>query len=150
MLHRLKRRIEFDAGHRVLGHGGKCRHLHGHRYVCWIECECEVLNDLGMVVDFADVKRIVGGWVDGNLDHNMILHPEDPLLAEGINPESLQSIFGCRLPFIMPASRPNPTAENIAAVVFDKASQLLGGAGLWVVSVEVFETPNCSATHFKQ
>ena len=26
------RRIEFDAAHRVMGHEGKCKHLHGHRY----------------------------------------------------------------------------------------------------------------------
>jgi 6-pyruvoyl-tetrahydropterin synthase len=23
---------EIDAGHRVVGQGGKCEHLHGHRY----------------------------------------------------------------------------------------------------------------------
>ncbi|MEE8246777.1 MAG: 6-carboxytetrahydropterin synthase, partial [Alphaproteobacteria bacterium] len=36
------RRLEIDAGHRVMTHGSKCRHLHGHRYV--VEAVCRALG----------------------------------------------------------------------------------------------------------
>ena len=32
MILTVKRRIKFSAGHRLLGHGGKCENLHGHNY----------------------------------------------------------------------------------------------------------------------
>ena len=32
-MHEATRRIEWDMGHRVPEHGGKCRTPHGHRYV---------------------------------------------------------------------------------------------------------------------
>ena len=34
-----------------------------------------------MVVDFSDIKRIVKGWIDRELDHKMILRHDDPLVA---------------------------------------------------------------------
>ena len=74
------RKLEWDSGHRVLNHGGKCRHLHGHRYVAEITVEATQLNDLGMVVDFSLIKERVGKWIDENWDHNFLAHPEDPIL----------------------------------------------------------------------
>ena len=33
-----------------------------------------------MLVDFAEIKRKVQQWIDENLDHNMLLCQDDPLL----------------------------------------------------------------------
>ena len=33
-----------------------------------------------MVADFSDIKRLVKGWIDRELDHKMILRHDDPLV----------------------------------------------------------------------
>ena len=65
--------IGFCYGHRLIGHKGKCRHLHGHNGLVEIEVEAEELDDLGVVMDFSDIRDAVKGWIDSNLDHRMIL-----------------------------------------------------------------------------
>lgn len=153
----ITKRLEWDAGHRVLGHGGKCRHLHGHRYAAEVTCHAPRLNNLGMVVDFSCIKQEVGGWIDTNWDHNMILHPDDPLCNDhnlahvgGGTHKTLWSWF-CevhgRKPFVMPVGWPNPTAENMAEFLFHKATALLKPHGVTVVSVRLYETPTCSAVY---
>src|SRR5438270_429235 len=74
------REIRFCYGHRLLNYDGKCRHLHGHNGRAIITLETDRLDDLGMVVDFSTIKRVVAGWIDANLDHRMILHRDDPVL----------------------------------------------------------------------
>ncbi|MCX7700826.1 MAG: 6-carboxytetrahydropterin synthase, partial [Gemmataceae bacterium] len=71
---RITREIHFCYGHRLLDYQGKCRHLHGHNGKAVIVLQTERLDRLGMVVDFGEVKRVIGGWIDATLDHKMILH----------------------------------------------------------------------------
>ena len=150
------RRMEFDAGHRVLKHESKCKHLHGHRYVALLHVSCprSGMDALGRVIDFGVVKNIVGKWIDDNLDHNTLLHPDDPLLEDreidGVFVRGIdfaESLVG-RLPFVMPFMMPNPTAENIAQVILNQARALLHDTGLLVSGIELYETPNCSVRIF--
>ena len=128
---RVTREIEFCYGHRLLDYSGKCRHLHGHNGIAVIVLEGRELDERGMLVDFGEIKRHVQGWVDENLDHNMLLRRDDPLVA-------VLRERGERF-FLMEA---NPTAENIARLIYDKAVQ----AGLPVVEVTLWETAHCHAT----
>jgi 6-pyruvoyltetrahydropterin/6-carboxytetrahydropterin synthase len=172
MSHRMRntitRRFEFDAGHRVLGHEGKCANLHGHRYVAEVKIACPELDNLGRVIDFGKVKEIIGRWIDDNWDHNILLHQNDPLLKaiaiidrqhERTSPvtdlqkrllvsKATVEIIG-RKPYVMP-NLMNPTAENIAEVLAHKCIELLGGeaAPLRVVKVRIYETPNCYADYY--
>ena len=52
----ITKKLEFDYGHRVLGHEGKCRHLHGHRGVAEVTVYAPSLDNLGRVVDFGAIK----------------------------------------------------------------------------------------------
>ena len=70
----VSREIEFCYGHRLLRYEGKCRHLHGHNGRLTVVFETDGLDGRGMVLDFSDIKRLVGGWIDAHLDHRMILH----------------------------------------------------------------------------
>lgn len=132
------RRLEFDAGHRVVGHEGKCAWLHGHRYVVEVECAPAAglgLDGVGRVVDYSVIKERVGEWIDSNLDHGLILWAKDALIIRFTGLQ--QKLY--RLP-------DNPTAENLAMHLLEVASQLLrGGTGVNVVRVRVYETPNCWA-----
>lgn len=129
----MTRRIEFDAGHRVTQHGGKCKNLHGHRYVVDITIEGAVQQD-GMILDFGAVKAWVGDWVDQHLDHGVLLHAvNDAALIEFARAQGWK-VYEMDV---------EPTAENIAKVILWQASQLLPDHK--VVGVRVYETPNCWA-----
>ena len=114
------------------------------------------MDALGRVIDFGVVKDIVGKWIDDNLDHNTLLHPDDPLLedreVDGVfvnGVDFAESLVG-RPPFIMPFMMPNPTAENIAQVILNQARALLHDTGLFVSGIELYETPNCSVRIFDE
>lgn len=131
-MYRVTREIDFCYGHRLLNYNGKCRHLHGHNGRAVITLEGAQLDTRGMLVDFGDIKREVQRWIDENLDHNMILCRDDPLLP-------LLRERGERV-FIMDE---NPTAENIARLIFDQAHR----AGLPVVEVVLWETDRCFSSY---
>ena len=75
------KRIEFCYGHRLLDYDGVCKHPHGHNAVVEVDVRTDDLDNRNMVVDFSDIKRIVKGWIDRELDHKMILRHDDPLVA---------------------------------------------------------------------
>jgi 6-pyruvoyltetrahydropterin/6-carboxytetrahydropterin synthase len=131
-MYRVTREIAFCYGHRLLEYEGKCRHLHGHNGKAVVVLEAPALDARGMLVDFTDIKRHVQRWIDENLDHNLLLRRDDPLLP-------LLTDRGERV-FVMDA---NPTAENIARLIFDTARR----AGLPVAEVTLWETDNCCATY---
>jgi 6-pyruvoyltetrahydropterin/6-carboxytetrahydropterin synthase len=128
---RVSRRIDFCYGHRLLDYDGKCKHLHGHNGRAIVTVEAPRLGDSGMVLDFSEIKRVVSRWVDDNLDHRMILARNDPAVP------ALEEL-GEPL-FLIDA---NPTAENIAKLIFDYAVE----QGFPVVEVKLWETPRCFAT----
>ena len=129
---RVTREIAFCYGHRLLNYEGKCRHLHGHNGRAVITLEGPALDGRGMLVDFAEIKRKVQVWIDENLDHTMLLCRQDPLL-----PVLLER--GERV-FVMDG---NPTAENIARLIYDRARD----AGLPVTEVVLWETEHCCSTY---
>jgi 6-pyruvoyltetrahydropterin/6-carboxytetrahydropterin synthase len=129
---RVTREIAFCYGHRLLNYDGKCRHLHGHNGRAVITLEGPRLDPRGMLVDFAEIKSRVQHWIDENLDHNMLLCREDPLLPILLD-------RGERV-FVM---EDNPTAENIARLIHDRARD----TGLPVVEVVLWETDNCCSSY---
>jgi 6-pyruvoyltetrahydropterin/6-carboxytetrahydropterin synthase len=129
---RVTQQIDFCYGHRLLNYEGKCKFLHGHNGRAVISLEGEKLDERGMLVDFTDIKRTLRGWIDGALDHRMILHRDDPLLPllKGLNEPV----------YVIPH---NPTAENIARLIFEYAQE----QGFPVVEVALWETRNSSAAY---
>jgi 6-pyruvoyltetrahydropterin/6-carboxytetrahydropterin synthase len=87
-----------------------------------------------MLVDFTDIKRSLRTWIDNELDHRMIMHRDDPLLP--VLEAHQQPVF------VIPN---NPTAENIARLIFEKARE----QGFPVVEVTLWETTNSCATYQK-
>src|SRR5207237_5145774 len=125
------REIAFCYGHRLLDYEGKCRYLHGHNGRAVITLQAPALDRLGMVIDFSQIKQAIQGWIEQTIDHKMLLHQNDPLLP------SLRD-HGEPV-FLMDA---NPTAENIAKLIFDHAV----ANGFPVVEVRLWETDHCSGT----
>jgi 6-pyruvoyltetrahydropterin/6-carboxytetrahydropterin synthase len=98
------------------------------------------LDTLGRVIDFSVIKSRVGEWIDKNWDHNFLVNPLDPLRF--INPD----LFEGKGLFVMPQG--NPTAENLAACLFEICSGLFEpSTGIEVCHVRIYETPNCWADY---
>lgn len=136
------RRIEWDAGHRVFLHGGKCNQPHGHRYAAEITVQALALEDgldaLGMVVDFSAVKAVYGEYIDRTWDHGFLVYEEDTELLLAMRSIAGAKVYCCGF---------NPTAENIARWLGMYVPLVEGLAlyGVEVIEVKLYETPNCFA-----
>ena len=128
----VSREIDFCYGHRLLNYAGKCRYLHGHNGRAVITVETETLDERGMVLDFSDIKKVVAGWIDENLDHRMLLHKDDPMVP--VLRDHKEPVF------VMDA---NPTAENIAKLIYE----FTASRGFPIVEAQLWETPHCVATY---
>ncbi len=128
----IMRRIKFCAGHRLYKHGGKCEHFHGHNYVADFFVTGDTIDSVGRVLDFADLKNRVKGWLDENWDHSFLIHEEDANARQ-----ALEMVQPTRL-FIMPY---NPTAENMARYLLEQMCPVaLAGSGARAVRVRIWET----------
>ena len=131
-MYSVTKRIDFCYGHRLLDYDGICKHPHGHNAVAEIEVRTDTLDKRNMVCDFSDIKRIVKGWIDRELDHKMILRRDDPLV------KALEALGE---PMYLVESK--PTEERIARLIYDISRE----QGLPVARVTVWETPTSWATY---
>jgi 6-pyruvoyltetrahydropterin/6-carboxytetrahydropterin synthase len=131
-MYRVSKEVSFCYGHRLLDYDGKCRFLHGHNGRAVIVLETDELDRLGMVVDFTRIKEVIQAWVDATLDHKMLLHRDDPVIP------ALQALGE---PYFL--MEVNPTAENIAKLIFDYAQR----QGFPVVEVNLWETETSCASY---
>lgn len=126
-------------GHRVYGHEGKCKNLHGHNYRFHFNVKpvMATLDTLGRVIDFSVIKNTLCEWLEANWDHKMLLWGEDPMAAFVKQHVDDTVVI---VPF-------NPTAENIADHFLTiVAPNLLKVMGVYLQSVTVEETRKCGVT----
>jgi 6-pyruvoyltetrahydropterin/6-carboxytetrahydropterin synthase len=105
----------FEAAHFLRGYKGKCENMHGHRYTVVVRLQGTKLNEIGLVYDFTDVKRHLGGILAG-YDHTSL---------------------NDRPPF----DQINPSAENIAATIYRELKSRLEKEPVAISAVEVWENP---------
>lgn len=139
-LYKIRVKLEFCAGHRLLKHEGKCKTLHGHNYMTLVELSWEAAfppKDTGMFMDFGVLKSMVKDIVN-TWDHGCLLQHEDP-----IGP--ILEAAGQRVYYMSGA----PTAENIASLLHGLVTKrLLSDHYIEVgrqVRVTIRETANSEA-----
>ncbi len=129
------KRFRWSMAHRLThGYQGPCASLHGHEYEVGVTVAGEV-DPMGLVVDFADIKRICQGWIKEHLDHTTIVYKEDTPLADFLQREDQRHYV---VDF-------NTTAENLAAHLRKVLQEELDRAldrHLSVVNIALMETPN--------
>lgn len=103
----ITKEVYFCYGHRLMNHGGKCRHLHGHSVKAAISITHENLNEQSMVCDFSDVKECVENYVNTHLDHNFLLHKDDPIIPALIQNNERFLVLD-----------EHPTAEVLSKMIF--------------------------------
>lgn len=116
---------EFEAAHQLPDYPGKCCRLHGHNWKVEVTVTGHELNQLGMVMDFKDLKAEVGKVID-NLDHYYLND--------------------------LPAFKTiNPTAENIAKYIYESlAERPVFQQNIKVRCVEVWESPRSAVKYCPQ
>lgn len=131
-MYTITKEVYFCYGHRLMNHPGKCRHLHGHSVKAAVTVAQETLNEQGMVCDFAEVKDCVEAYVEQHLDHNFLLHKDDPLIP---------ALRGQDERFW--ALDEHPTAEVLSKMIY----QHLKAVGVKVTQVVLWETTSAYACY---
>jgi 6-pyruvoyltetrahydropterin/6-carboxytetrahydropterin synthase len=127
---------DISCGHRVVGHEGKCRNLHGHNYRFHFECEAAELDEIGRVIDFSVIKSQLCEWLETEWDHRMILWDQDSDAPQLVTIDPTIVL----VPF-------NPTAENLAQYLIDKIGpKLMNPLGVRLAKVVIEETRKCSVS----
>lgn len=108
----------FSAAHQLKMYDGSLEPLHGHNWQIRVTVGRGELDNIGVVMDFHELQRRVNAIVDPM--HNANLNDLD----------AFRTI--------------NPSAENVAVVV---AKSLRIDAPMKLLSVEVWETPDCKAMY---
>ncbi len=112
----------FSSAHQLRSYKGKCENLHGHNYKIEIFVRGRELDNIGLLVDFGDVKAAADDVVQ-YLDHRNIneLSPFDVEL--------------------------NPSAENLARYILERVAARIGDDRVQVYKVRCYETPTSVATY---
>ena len=95
-MYRMNVEGHFSSAHFLRNYSGKCANMHGHEWRYQVELNGKQLNDVGMLLDFGEVKRVMEQF-----DHLCI------------NDHA-------------PFNKINPTAENLARYFFDQLSRDFG------------------------
>ncbi len=114
---------EFSAAHKLKSYRGKCENLHGHNWKVEVFVVGEILNSIGLLVDFQILKKKLN-IVLKSLDHkNLNL-----------------------IPFFRDK---NPSSENIAFFIFKKMEQILKGYPVKIKKVTVWENEKQCASYYE-
>ncbi|NKQ22298.1 6-carboxytetrahydropterin synthase QueD [Brevibacillus laterosporus] len=119
----VSKEFTFDAAHHLHAYEGKCKNLHGHTYKVVFGISGRP-NEIGIAVDFGDIKTIWKEQIEVYLDHRYLN-------------ETLPQM--------------NTTAENMVAWIFEKMEESLTNISIYqeqgvrVEFVRLFETPTSYA-----
>lgn len=111
----------FSSAHRLRQYNGECERLHGHNWNVQVSIASEKLNDLGMVIDFKELKDKTNALMD-RFDHQYLNE-------------------------VPPFTELNPTTENIARYIFEELSKTINTDSIKVNRVAVWESPTCYASY---
>jgi 6-pyruvoyltetrahydropterin/6-carboxytetrahydropterin synthase len=113
----------FASAHQLRGYKGKCEKLHGHNWKVQVSVTAERLNEIDLVIDFHDLKRIANEIISP-LDHSF-----------------LNDIF--------PFTEKNPSSENIAKWIYESLKKKISDENIHVSAVTVWESDNASASYYE-
>jgi 6-pyruvoyltetrahydropterin/6-carboxytetrahydropterin synthase len=105
---------DFAASHIIHGHQGACARLHGHNWRIEVEAIAQSLDEIGISIDFKLLKTHLRNLLD-TVEHR---HLND----------------------IPPFNQINPTAENLAAWIYQQLKQQLTNTHAKLHAVIVWET----------
>jgi 6-pyruvoyltetrahydropterin/6-carboxytetrahydropterin synthase len=120
ILYRTFVETHFTAAHQLHGYPGHCGRLHGHTWKVRVEIETPHVDEIGLSIDFRDLKRRIEVPLN-RLDH---FHLNE----------------------VPPFDRENPTAETLARFIFHEVKKDIP-AGFSLCQVTVWESEHHGVTY---
>jgi 6-pyruvoyltetrahydropterin/6-carboxytetrahydropterin synthase len=120
-MYELKIITEFGAAHQLRNFGGKCEDLHGHNWKVEVFVKGEQLDQTGLLMDFALIKKAAKEIID-RLDHK----------------------FLNELDYF---SEINPSSENIAYLIYKSLEKELNDDRVRVSRVTAWESDSSCASY---
>ncbi len=114
---------DFASAHTLRGYPGACSRMHGHNWKVETEIEASKLDETGMAIDFKKIRQETIKLTD-KLDHRYINE-------------------------IPPFDTINPTAENIAAYIFEGLSKTLNTDSVRIIAITLWETERACVRYTK-
>ena len=117
-------KTHFSAAHSLNGYDGDCARTHGHNWIIEVYVRCRELDEIGIGIDFRDIKQSVKDVLE-DLDHYNLNE--------------------------LPAFQQlNPTSENIARYLYRELSAKLNSEVVSVSRIKVSETPGAGAFYWEE
>jgi len=117
---RLKIHDYISSAHFLDGYQGKCENLHGHNWKIEMEVKGEMLDNLGMLIDFKLMREILSGVLK-ELDH-CVLNDHEAFKSS------------------------NPSAEIISKYIYEQVQKKLP-TGVDLSSISVWEAEGSQAVY---
>lgn len=137
---RVTKRFTFDMAHALFGYDGPCKNIHGHTYHLSVTVAGHVNTrigdpELGLVVDFGELKAITKRMVLDEYDHALVLKNDAPYSTDPFLPHHFEKVI------LLPVQ---PSCENL---LLHFRSLLLGElpASVRLVALRLDETPTSYA-----
>jgi 6-pyruvoyltetrahydropterin/6-carboxytetrahydropterin synthase len=102
---KISKNFEWEMGHRLMNHKGLCINPHGHSYKMRVVIESETANNIGMVMDYYELDKIVWEVLE-DFNHSFVINENDLVMKDFLMKNDFKSVI---LPF-------DSTAENLCEV----------------------------------
>lgn len=114
----------FSAAHSLTGYQGNCAQIHGHNWIVEVFVRCRELNDIGIGIDFRDVRQAIKDIIK-DLDHSYLNeYPE--------------------------FKNTNPSSENIAKFLYRELGGKINSDNVKISKVKVSETRGAGAYYWEE
>ena len=113
----------FASAHQLRGYKGKCENMHGHTWKAELSVTGDELNDIGLLIDFQDIKAVLRE-ITSLLDHSNINE-------------------------IPPFDTINPSSENLAKFFYEEAEKRfkIKAPQIRICSATVWESATSRCTY---
>jgi 6-pyruvoyltetrahydropterin/6-carboxytetrahydropterin synthase len=116
-------KAQFSGAHLLRNYAGVCEQLHGHNWYITVSVRAEKLNDIGITIDFKDLKKSLYELLE-QVDHKFLNE-------------------------VAPFDQINPSAENLARWLYQGLSGRVNREALKVSRVTVWESESCAAAYYE-
>ena len=114
----------FSAAHSLIGYQGNCAQIHGHNWIVEVFVRCRELNDIGIGIDFRDVRHAIKDIIK-DLDHSYLNeYPE--------------------------FKNTNPSSENIAKFLYRELGDKINSDNVKLSKIKVSETRGAGAYYWEE
>lgn len=115
-MYKVRKKFRVPIGHRLSKHSGLCKNIHGHNIVVEVQLRSKHLDKNDMVIDFYELKNIVG-TILSEFDHALILNCKEA--------KNLVDFQQQKVKFLMDDYNTDPTAEVMSWYLFYRVNKLL-------------------------